>query len=184
MPREASWVELTRFRAHFIVGGVPRRESTMPRSRPPYPREFRQEAMRLARESGKPLAQIARDLGVAYEPLRHWQADLDAGRPTDGLTTAEREELRRLRRENRVLREEREIFRRVPHAAWYGTSDRTQSNPSRLPMWAWLGAGDSRRTPGRDPLERGPGSGAAAGSPWTRTPPGWDRRWCAGAGAA
>ena len=98
----------------------------MPRTRPPYPPEFRQEAVRLARESGKPSAQIAQDLGVSYESLRHWikQADLDAGRRSDGLTTAERGELRRLRCENRVLREEREILRKVPHAAWCGTSDR------------------------------------------------------------
>ena len=98
----------------------------MPRTRPPYAPEFRQEAVRLARESGKPGTQIAQDLGISYESLRHWitQADLDVGRRTDGLTSAEREELRRLRRENRVLREEREILRKVPHAAWCGTSDR------------------------------------------------------------
>ena len=66
------------------------------------------------------------DLGISYESLRHWvkQADLDAGRRSDGLTTAEREELRCLRRENRVLREEREILRKVSHAAWCDTSDR------------------------------------------------------------
>ncbi len=59
----------------------------MPRTRPPYPLGFRQEAVRLARESGKPGTQIAQDLGVSYESLRHWvkQADLDAGRRTDGL---------------------------------------------------------------------------------------------------
>lgn len=87
----------------------------MPRSRPPYPPEFREEAVRLARESGKPAAQIARDLGVSYESLRHWvkQADLDAGRRSDGLTTEEREELRRLRRENRILRMEREILKKA-----------------------------------------------------------------------
>lgn len=87
----------------------------MPRTRPPYPPEFREEAVRLARESGKPTAQIARDLGVSYESLRHWvkQADLDAGRRADGLTTEEREELRRLRRENRVLRMEREILKKA-----------------------------------------------------------------------
>ncbi|MGH7419839.1 MAG: transposase, partial [Candidatus Rokuibacteriota bacterium] len=74
-----------------------------------------EEAVRLTRESGKPTAQIARDLGVSYESLRHWvkQADLDAGRRGDGLTTEEREDLRRLRRENRVLREEREILRKA-----------------------------------------------------------------------
>jgi len=87
----------------------------MPGSRSPYPREFREEAVRLARDSGKSIAQIARDLGVSYESLRKWikQADLDVGRRTDGLTTEEREELRRLRRENRVLREEREILKKA-----------------------------------------------------------------------
>lgn len=87
----------------------------MPRTRPPYPPEFREKAVHLARESGKPASQIARDLGISYESLRHWvkQADLDAGRRTDGLTTEEREELRRLRRENRLLREEREILKKA-----------------------------------------------------------------------
>jgi transposase len=101
----------------------------MPRGRPPYPREFREEAVRLARESGKPIAQIARDLGVAYESLRQWlkQADLDAGRRTDGLTTEERDELRRLRRENRVLREEREILKKA--AAYFAQ----ETGPKRLP---------------------------------------------------
>lgn len=101
----------------------------MPRTRPPYPAEFRHEAVRLARESGKPTAQIARDLGVSYESLRQWikQADLDAGRRTDGLTTAEREELRRLRRENRVLREEREILKKA--AAFFAR----ETGPKRLP---------------------------------------------------
>ena len=100
----------------------------MPRTRPPYPLEFRQEAVRLARESGKPSAQIAQDLGVSYESLRHSinQADLDAGRRSDGLTTAEREELRRLRRENRVLREEREIRKAAVFFA-------RETGPKRLP---------------------------------------------------
>jgi transposase len=108
---------------------VPEGESTMPRSRAAYPREFRAEAVRLARESGKPLAQIARDLGVAYESLRTWlkRADLDAGRRVDGLTTEERDELRRLRRENRVLREEREILKKA--AAYFAQ----ETDPKRLP---------------------------------------------------
>ncbi|MDQ7850801.1 MAG: transposase, partial [Armatimonadota bacterium] len=85
----------------------------MPKSRPPYPREFREEAVRLARTSGRPMAQIARELGVAWGTLSAWvkQAELDAGLRSDGLTTAEREELRRLRREVRILREEREILK-------------------------------------------------------------------------
>ena len=76
-----------------------------------YPPEFRAEAIRLARTSGKPNTQIARELGMTTETLRKWlkQADLDDGKRQDGLTTEEREELRRLRRENRILREEREI---------------------------------------------------------------------------
>jgi transposase len=59
--------------------------------------------------------QLARDLGCSAQAIRNWvrQADLDAGRRTDGLTTAEREELTRLRRENRVLREEREMLRQA-----------------------------------------------------------------------
>jgi transposase len=87
----------------------------MPKSKPPYPPEFRVEAMRLARTSGKPRAQIARELGVTGETLRLWlkQADLDDGKRHDGLTSDEQEELRRLRRENRILREEREILKKA-----------------------------------------------------------------------
>jgi transposase len=84
----------------------------VPRTRPPYPPEFRAEAVRLARSAEQPLTRTARDLGVSLETLRAWikQADLDSGQRTDGLTTAEREELNRLRRENRTLRMEREIL--------------------------------------------------------------------------
>ncbi len=87
----------------------------MPKSKPPYPPEFRVEAIRLARTSGKPRAQIARELGVTGETLRLWlkQADLDDGKRHDGLTSDEQEELRRLRRENRILREEREILKKA-----------------------------------------------------------------------
>ena len=87
----------------------------MPRTRPPYPLEFRAEAVRLIRSSGKPLSQISKDLGVSEQSLRVWikQADLDEGHRNDGLTTGELEELRRLRRENRVLREEREILKKA-----------------------------------------------------------------------
>jgi transposase len=87
----------------------------MGKTRPRYPREYREEAVRLVRESGKSIGQIAKDLGIADQSLRNWvvQADLDSGRRTDGLTTEEREELRRLRRENRTLREEREILKKA-----------------------------------------------------------------------
>jgi transposase len=87
----------------------------MPKSKPPYPPEFRAEAIRLARTSGKPHAQMARELGMTGETLRLWlkQADLDDGQRSDGLTSDEQEELRRLRRENRILREEREILKKA-----------------------------------------------------------------------
>ena len=87
----------------------------MPKSKPPYAPEFGAEAIRLARTSGRPHAEIARDLGMTAETLRLWlkQADLDEGRRSDGVTTEEREELRRLRRENRILREEREILKKA-----------------------------------------------------------------------
>ncbi len=85
----------------------------MPRGRPPYPAEFRAEAVRLAREPGHSMREVARDLGIANESLRRWvmQAEVDAG-TAEGLTTDERAELTRLRRENRTLRTEREILKK------------------------------------------------------------------------
>src|SRR5712692_9456598 len=84
----------------------------MSKSHPPYPPEFRTEAIRLVRSSGKSVAEIARRLEVSTETLRLWvrQADIDEGLRQDGLTTAETEEVRRLRREVKTLREEREIL--------------------------------------------------------------------------
>ncbi|MDZ4063146.1 MAG: transposase [Coriobacteriia bacterium] len=84
----------------------------MPRSHPPYPPEFRTEAVRLVRFGEVPLAQVARDLGISDQTLRNWlaQADVDEGR-REGLTSSERDELRHLRREVKVLREEREILK-------------------------------------------------------------------------
>lgn len=94
---------------------VPEEGVHMPRSHPPYPPEFRAEAVRLVRSGERTPEQLSRDLGCSSQAIRNWvrQADLDAGRRTDGLTTAEREELSRLRREVRVLREEREILRKA-----------------------------------------------------------------------
>jgi transposase len=87
----------------------------VPRTRPPYPPEFRAEAVRLTRSSGKPLSQTSKDLGGSEQSLRVWikQVDPDEGRRDDGLTTSELEKLRRLRRENRVLREEREVLKKA-----------------------------------------------------------------------
>ena len=86
----------------------------MPPTRPPYPPEFKEEAIRLMRSSGKPLAQISRELDVSEQTLRNWrkQKEIDEGE-REGLSTDEREELARLRRENKVLRQEREILRKA-----------------------------------------------------------------------
>ena len=83
----------------------------MPRTRPAYPPEFRRQAIELVR-SGAPIREVAEELGVSQQTLRNWvrQGEVDAGR-AEGLTTDEREELRRLRRENRRLTQEREILR-------------------------------------------------------------------------
>ena len=88
----------------------------MPRTHRPYAPEFRAEAVRLARSSDKSLPALAADLGISSEALRHWlrQADAVEGRGQPGaLTTDEREELRRLRREVNVLQQEREILRKA-----------------------------------------------------------------------
>jgi transposase len=87
----------------------------MPRTRPPYPPEFRAEAVELIRSGTKSFRQLSRDVGVSDQTLRNWvrQADIDAGRRHDGLTTGEREELRRLRAENRTLRMERDLLKKA-----------------------------------------------------------------------
>jgi len=87
----------------------------VPKSKPPYPEEFRARAVELLRSSGKTIPQLARELGCSTESIRKWsrQADLDAGVRTDGLTTSEREEVAQLRRQVRVLTEEREILKKA-----------------------------------------------------------------------
>jgi transposase len=91
----------------------------MPKTHPRYSTEFRAEAVRLVRTSGKSKTAIAQELGISLEALRAWvrQAELDAGERRDGLTSEELAELRRLRRENKILREEREIL--VTAAAFF-----------------------------------------------------------------
>jgi len=83
-------------------------------NRRPYPREFRTRAVELARTSGLAPAEVARDLGIDRDTLKRWlrQAEVDAGERA-GIPTDERAELLRLRRENALLKEEREILRKA-----------------------------------------------------------------------
>ncbi len=80
----------------------------------PKPVEFKRRAVELARQGDKPVAEIARDLGVSESGLRRWmaQADVDDGK-RQGLTSSEKKELARLRKENRVLQMENEILKRA-----------------------------------------------------------------------
>jgi transposase len=94
----------------------------MPKT-PPCSPEFRAEAVRLLRSSGRSVPQLARELGCSPQSLRNWASRIgvDEGKAA-GLTTDEREELRRLRRELRVVTEEREILKKA--AAFFASEDR------------------------------------------------------------
>jgi transposase len=97
----------------------------VPRTRPPYPEEFRREAVELVRSSGRSIPVVAADLGCSPQALRNWvrRSEIDGGL-REGLTTEEREELRHLRRENRVLRQEREVLRKA--AAFFARESETR----------------------------------------------------------
>lgn len=90
----------------------------MPRFHSPYPPEFRQQLIDLVR-AGRTPEELAKEFEPTSESIRNWvkQADRDDGRRHDGLTSDEREELSRLRRENRQLKQEREILSKA--AAWF-----------------------------------------------------------------
>ncbi len=90
----------------------------MPRRYRSYPPEFRRQMVELVR-AGRTPEELAREFEPSAKAIRNWvrQADLDAGRRSDGLTTEEHQELKRLRRENRQLRIEREILAKA--AAWF-----------------------------------------------------------------
>jgi transposase len=83
------------------------------------------EAVELVQSSGRSISQIAKDLGVSGTSLRNWvkQAQIDQGE-REGLTTEEREELRRLRRENRVLKQERDFLKKA--AAFFARENGTR----------------------------------------------------------
>jgi transposase len=90
----------------------------MPKSHSPYPPEFRHRMVELVR-AGRSPEELAQKFEPSAQAIRNWvrQADLDEGRREDGVTSEEREELRRLRRENKTLRMEREILKKA--AAWF-----------------------------------------------------------------
>ena len=104
----------------------------MPRYRKPYPKEFKEKLVALIRQGRTP-EELSREFEPTRQAIRNWvaQADRDEGRREDGLSTNEREELQRLRRENERLREEREILKKA--AAWFAqetekTSKRSSSS--------------------------------------------------------
>ena len=90
----------------------------MPRRSAPYAAEFRHQMVEFVR-AGRTPEELSREFEPSAQAIRNWvaQADRDEGRRVDGLTTPEREELRRLKRENRRLRQEREILAKA--AAWF-----------------------------------------------------------------
>lgn len=100
----------------------------MAKSKPPYPPELRRQLVAMVR-AGRTPEELAAEFEPSAQSIRNWvhQLDLDEGRRDDGPTSDEREELRRLRRENRILTEEREILKKA--AAWFAAE--TTSSPTR-----------------------------------------------------
>ncbi len=90
----------------------------MPKARPPYPPEYRQQMIELVR-SGRTPEELAREFEPSAQCIRNWikEAEREEGLRSDGLTSAEREELKRLRRENKILRQEKDILKKA--AAWF-----------------------------------------------------------------
>ena len=90
----------------------------MPKSHPPYPPEFRRQMVELIR-AGRTPNELAREFEPTAESIRNWikQAEIDEGQRSDGLTTDEKQELARLRSENKQLRLEREILAKA--TAWF-----------------------------------------------------------------
>jgi transposase len=102
----------------------------MPKTRPPYPQEFREQILALV-PRGRSTHELAQEFEPTAQTIRNWikQADLDEGRRSDGLTTDEKAELRKLRKENRRLKEEREILAKA--TAWFAReTSETSTNSS------------------------------------------------------
>jgi transposase len=99
--------------------------SIVPKTRPAYPDEFRREAVQMLR-AGRTPRELAESLGVSQQTLRNWrrQDQIDRHERDDGLTSDEREELRRLRRENVRLKQERDLLKRA--AAFFAKETETR----------------------------------------------------------
>ena len=104
----------------------------MPKSRLPHPPAFRRQRVELVR-TGRTPEELAREFEPTVQAIRNWvtQTERDEGRRGDGLSSVEREEMRRLRRENRRLREEREILTR-------GEEDQRRVHLTLRPTKAWF----------------------------------------------
>lgn len=96
----------------------------MPKTRQPYPPEFRQQILELVR-AGRSPDELAQEFEPTAQTIRNWikQAELDHGQRQDGLTSEEKAELARLRKENKQLRLEREILSKA--AAWFARETET-----------------------------------------------------------
>ena len=96
----------------------------MPKARPPYPPEYRQQMIELVR-AGRTPEELSREFEPSAQCIRNWvkEAEREEGLRSDGLTSAEREELKRLRRENKILRQEKEILKKA--AAWFARESNT-----------------------------------------------------------
>lgn len=115
----------------------------MSRTNKHFPDQFKRQAVELARACGRPVGQIARELGVADQSLGNWMAQVDGSRGKSELTSDEREELKFLRKEIKTLRMEREILKKAPSA-----SARRRNTPigeSKLKELGWQADGSSIR---------------------------------------
>ncbi len=104
----------------------------MPRSRPPYPKEFREQIVELAK-NGRTPSELSREFGCSAQTITNWiaQAAIDAGKPLpgkEGLTSAERQELTHLRRELRRVQQERDILAKA--TAWFAAKGERTSTTS------------------------------------------------------
>ncbi|GAB3168252.1 hypothetical protein GCM10027162_05310 [Streptomyces incanus] len=125
-----------------------------------YPDELRERAVREVRSTGRPVAHVARELGIHKEALRSWvrQAEADAGERDDRLTSAERDELKELRKENAELRRANEILK-AASVFFAQEIDRPRTRPSwGCPLWgsdrpsARQGPRGRSRLPGAGPV--------------------------------